>query len=59
MLLEGVQLYLMLVKILPLGRSQMPLYCMIAYGVPFIIVSISAIINTMLLSNNGYGTETQ
>jgi hypothetical protein len=59
MLLEGVQLYIMLIKIFSLDRSPVPKFCLIAYGVPFLIVCISVSVNYYLLNGNGYGTEAQ
>ena len=59
MLLQGVQLYLMLIKIFSLEKSPVSKFCLIAYGLPLIIVVISVIINYQFLNGKGYGTETQ
>ncbi|XP_032906762.1 CD97 antigen-like [Amblyraja radiata] len=52
MLLEGVQLYLMLVKVFN-AKSMRPTYmCLFGYGCPLITVGISATVYSQ-----GYGTE--
>ncbi|XP_032906737.1 adhesion G protein-coupled receptor E1-like [Amblyraja radiata] len=52
MLLEGVQLYLMLVKVFN-AKSMRPTYmCLFGYGFPLITVGISAAVYSQ-----GYGTE--
>ncbi|CAF0708589.1 unnamed protein product [Brachionus calyciflorus] len=57
MLLEGAQLYLMLVRIFILEKSPVNTFCLIAYGVPIIIVAISKYIDYYFLESNGYGTQ--
>ncbi|CAK9302343.1 unnamed protein product [Gordionus sp. m RMFG-2023] len=52
MLLEGVQLYTMLVEVFESEKSKTRYYVIIAYGIPFIIVLISVFINP-----HGYGTK--
>ena len=59
MLLEGVQLYLMLVRIFILEKSPMRKFCLIAYGVPFLIVALSKFFDAYYLDSNGYGTNDQ
>jgi hypothetical protein len=61
MLLEGVQLYIKLKCNLEIGLdwSPVPIFCLIAYGVPFLIVCISVSVNYYLLNGNGYGTMAQ
>jgi hypothetical protein len=59
MLLEGVQLYLMLIRIFLLDRSPLKKFCLIAYGVPFLIVLFSKLIDVYLLESRGYGTKNQ
>ncbi len=59
MLVQGVQLYRMLIKIFNLGISPVSKFCLIAYGLPLIIVVICVILNDQLLNGKGYGTEAQ
>ena len=59
MLLEGVQLYLMLVRIFVLGKSPLRIFCLIAYGAPFLIVLTSKLIDFYMLDSLGYGTDDQ
>jgi hypothetical protein len=57
MLFEGVQLYLMLVRIFLLDKSPIRKFCLIAYGVPFFIVFTSKLIDYVKLDSRGYGTQ--
>ena len=59
MLLEGVQLYLMLVRIFKLDKSPITKFCVIAYGVPFLIVTASKLVDYFVLESQGYGTANQ
>jgi hypothetical protein len=59
MLLEGVQLYLMLVRIFILENSPIKKFCLIAYGFPFLIVLSSKMIDHFELESRGYGTSNQ
>ena len=59
MLLEGVQLYLMLVRIFVLDKSPIAKFCLIAYGGPFLIVLTSKLIDYFLLDSRGYGNDFQ
>ena len=59
MLLEGVQLYLMLVRIFVLEKSPVRIFCLIAYGAPLFIVSLSKMIDYYALDSLGYGTKEQ
>lgn len=59
MLLEGVQLYLMLVHIFTLKNSPIKKFCLIAYGIPFIIVLTSKLIDFYALDSLGYATSEQ
>lgn len=59
MLLEGVQLYLMLVRIFILEKSPIRKFCLIAYGIPFLIVLFSKFLDSFYLESNGYGTNDQ
>ncbi|XP_014677727.1 PREDICTED: latrophilin-3-like [Priapulus caudatus] len=52
MFLEGLQLYIMLVEVFEAERSRSKYYCLIGYGVPAIIVAISAGVY-----HEGYGTD--
>ncbi|XP_075914070.1 adhesion G protein-coupled receptor L3-like [Petromyzon marinus] len=52
MLLEGVQLYVMLVQVFESSRSRRPYFYAIGYGVPAIIVTATA-----ASRHHGYGTE--
>ena len=51
MCLEGVQLYVMLIEVFEVEKSRIKWYYLAAYGVPAIIVGISAAVNY-----TGYGT---
>ncbi len=51
MCLEGVQLYVMLIEVFEVEKSRVRLYYLAAYGVPALIVCISAAVN-----HRGYGT---
>lgn len=57
MLLEGVQLYLMLIRIFLLDKSPIRKFCLIAYGVPFVIVLCSKLFDFYFLDSRGYGTK--
>lgn len=59
MLLEGVQLYLMLVRIFVLDKSPVRIFCSIAYGAPLAIVTASKIVDYYALNSLGYGTQEQ
>jgi adhesion G protein-coupled receptor L1 len=59
MLLEGVQLYLMLVRIFKLDKSPITKFCCIAYGTPFVIVLVSKLVDFYALDSKGYGTNEQ
>lgn len=59
MLLEGVQLYLMLVRIFKLDKSPISRFCMIAYGIPLLIVTASKLTDHYILDSKGYGTADQ
>lgn len=52
MCLEGVQLYVMLIEVFEAERSRRLWYYLFGYGVPTIIVGVSAAVN-----HEGYGTE--
>lgn len=49
--LEGVQLYIMLIEVFETERSRTPYYYLAGYGVPAIIVGVSAAVRY-----DGYGT---
>jgi hypothetical protein len=59
MLLEGVQLYLMLVRIFILEKSPIKKFCLIAYGCPFLIVAASKTADFYMFDSLGYGTLNQ
>jgi hypothetical protein len=59
MLLEAVQLYLMLVRIFVLDKSPIKKFCLVAYGVPFVIVLFSKLFDYFKLDSMGYGTINQ
>lgn len=59
MLLEGVQLYLMLVHIFSLKNSPLKKFCFLAYGTPLIIVICSKLVDYYALDSMGYGTSEQ
>jgi latrophilin 3 len=59
MFLEGVQLYLMLVRIFSLKSSPIKKFCVIAYGMPFLIVGGSKLVDYFVLDSLGYGTSEQ
>ncbi|PFX28285.1 adhesion G protein-coupled receptor L2-like isoform X2 [Stylophora pistillata] len=52
MLVEGVWLYLMIVRVFETGHSRIKKYCACAWGFPFVFVVI-----TLSASFDGYGTE--
>ncbi|GFS09433.1 adhesion G protein-coupled receptor L3 [Elysia marginata] len=52
MCLEGVQLYVMLVQVFEHERSRVNSYYLFGYGVPVIVVAVSAAVY-----HQGYGTE--
>lgn len=52
MFMEGFQLYVMLIEVFESEKSRMRWYYIVSYGVPMIIVSISAIIDPF-----SYGTS--
>ena len=54
MCLEGVQLYVMLIEVFESERSRVLWYYLFGYGVPTLIVAISAGVFP-----RGYGTEFQ
>ena len=51
MCLEGVQLYVMLIEVFEAEKSRIKLYYLAAYGIPAIVVLISAAVD-----RTGYGT---
>ncbi|XP_046556840.1 adhesion G protein-coupled receptor L3-like [Haliotis rubra] len=53
MCLEGVQLYVMLIEVFETERSRLKWYYLCGYGVPLMIVAISAAVY-----HQGYGTKT-
>ena len=58
MFVEGIHVYLMLVKVFDTGRSMMLYFYLIGYGSPAVIVVIS-IIAVEAAGTHGYGTDTQ
>ncbi|XP_049823101.1 latrophilin Cirl isoform X3 [Aethina tumida] len=52
MFIEGFQLYVMLIEVFEAEKSRIKKYCCCAYGIPILIVGISA-----LVYPQGYGTE--
>ncbi|KAL9984221.1 hypothetical protein ACROYT_G006494 [Oculina patagonica] len=52
MLVEGVWLYVMIVRVFETGHSRIKKYCACAWGIPFVFVVI-----TLSASFDGYGTE--
>ncbi|GLV46319.1 Calcium-independent receptor for alpha-latrotoxin [Carabus blaptoides fortunei] len=52
MFLEGFQLYVMLIEVFEAEKSRIRWYYLVAYGVPLLIVAISAIIDPF-----SYGTD--
>ncbi|XP_077998085.1 uncharacterized protein LOC144451170 isoform X3 [Glandiceps talaboti] len=57
MMLEGVELYFLLVIIFRARHSRRKYYYMFGYGVPAIIVCVSIIVDKCLYNFDGYGTE--
>jgi len=53
MLIEGIWLYVMIVRVFETGHSRIKKYCACAWGIPFVFVVI-----TLSASFDGYGTET-
>jgi len=53
MLIEGVWLYVMIVRVFETGHSRIKKYCACAWGIPFVFVVI-----TLSASFDGYGTDT-
>ncbi|KAJ7379075.1 hypothetical protein OS493_018872 [Desmophyllum pertusum] len=53
MLVEGVWLYVMIVRVFETGHSRIKKYCACAWGIPFVFVVI-----TLSASFDGYGTDT-
>ena len=58
MLVEGIDVYLMLVKVFDTGRSMVTYFYAIGYGSPALIVVLSVII-VEASGRHGYGTEDQ
>jgi hypothetical protein len=56
MAVEGHHLYLKLVKIFDGGRSYSRIYLIIGYGVPFLIVAVTAIVS-FCLQDFGYANH--
>lgn len=56
MLLEGVQLYIMLVRIFIVDKSPIKRFCLLAYGLPFLIVAASKFADYYQFDSLGYGT---
>ncbi|CAH1263333.1 ADGRL2 [Branchiostoma lanceolatum] len=56
MCVEGIELYVILVKIFNLKGSRMLYYYLIGYGTPGVVVAISVTVN-YLMELDGYGTE--
>ncbi|CAH1263352.1 ADGRL2 [Branchiostoma lanceolatum] len=56
MCVEGIELYVMLVKIFNLKGSRMLYYYLIGYGTPGVVVATSVTVN-YLMELDGYGTE--
>ncbi|XP_059495902.1 adhesion G protein-coupled receptor E5-like isoform X1 [Stegostoma tigrinum] len=52
MLLEGVQLYIMVVKVFNANSMRLKYMCLFGYGFPLLVVAISAI-----MYSKGYGTD--
>ncbi|XP_048473795.1 adhesion G protein-coupled receptor E5-like [Rhincodon typus] len=52
MLLEGVQLYIMVVKVFNANNIRLKYMCLFGYGLPLLVVAISAI-----AYSKGYGTD--
>lgn len=50
--ISGFQLYVMLIEVFEAEKSRIRWYYLVAYGVPFLIVAISAIIDPF-----SYGTD--
>lgn len=57
MLLEGVQLYIMLVRIFIVDKSPIKRFCLLAYGLPFLIVAASKFADYYQFDSLGYGTS--
>jgi len=53
MLVEGIWLYVMIVRVFENGHSRIKKYCACAWGIPFVFVVI-----TLSASFDGYGTDT-
>ncbi|XP_074610692.1 adhesion G protein-coupled receptor L3-like isoform X2 [Acropora palmata] len=53
MLIEGIWLYVMIVRVFENGHSRIKKYCACAWGIPFVFVVI-----TLSASFDGYGTNT-
>ena len=58
MLVEGIDVYLMLVKVFDTGRSMVTYFYVIGYGGPAVIVVLSVII-VEASGTHGYGTPDQ
>ncbi|XP_066280372.1 adhesion G protein-coupled receptor L3-like [Branchiostoma lanceolatum] len=56
MCVEGIELYVILVKIFNLKGSRMLYYYLIGYGTPGVVVATSVTVN-YLMELDGYGTE--
>lgn len=54
MLLKIVQLYLTAERVLIFTQSPMPKYCLLAYGLPFLIVSTSKLVDVYFFNSRGY-----
>lgn len=53
---KGIQLYFMLVRIFVLNKSPIKRFCLVAYGLPFLIVLGSKISDIYYFDSLGYGT---
>lgn len=58
MLVEGIDVYLMLVKVFDTGRSMVVYFYAIGYGAPALIVLLSVII-VEASGTHGYGSQLQ
>ncbi|XP_019630705.1 PREDICTED: uncharacterized protein LOC109474784 [Branchiostoma belcheri] len=55
MCVEGVELYVMLIKVFNLKNTRLIFYHLAGYGVPAIVIFVSAIINYSRIGLDGYG----
>lgn len=54
MLLVVVQLYLAVERVLVFTNSPMPKFCLLAYGLPLLIVSTSKLVDSYFFDSHGY-----